>query len=151
MLHSPHKAMDTEKTTCERFIGVWTLDVASCQYEQGDPPLDGTYRIEFIADVLHFLIDWTDAEGLHHQVKFSGIPDGQKTEFAGAPLADALSIDNPSSSELHSAAYWQEEELMSVHRTLDARGKTMRVTQRVQLIDGTVLVNNSTYRKNPQA
>ena len=151
MVHWLGKTMDTEKATCERFIGVWTLDVASCHYEQGDPPLDGTYRIECIADVLHFLIDWTDAEGQHHQVKFSGVPDGQKTEFAGAPLADALSIDHPSSNELHSAAYWQEEELMSVRRTLDSRGKTMRVTQRVRLIDGTVLVNRSTYRKNPQA
>ena len=134
-----------------KFLGTWTLDPASCIYEQGSPPQEAIYHIVERAGVLHFIIDWVDEKGKQERVEFSGVPNGERAPFAGGLLADAMSVDAPSESELISAAYWQSEERMVATRTLSASGKSMRVLQMVRLPDGNELCNQSTYFKNALA
>lgn len=131
----------------EGFLGTWTLDPASCDYEQGLPPREGIYSIREDEGVLHFLMDWTDAEGEHHRVGFSGIPDGKPVPFEGGDLADALSITAVSPRELTSSAFYQGRELMVAQRQLDASGRAMRVIQVVRFPDGTDAANVSLYHK----
>ena len=143
--------MSQERKPYSGFLGTWSLDPASCVYEQGSAPQEGIYHIEDQEGVLHFLIDWVDVDGKQQRVSFSGVPDGEKTPFSGAPLADAMSVDAPSDSELVSAAYWQSERCMVATRTLSSSGKVMHVVQMVRLPDGTELRNQSTYFKNALA
>lgn len=129
------------------FLGTWVLIPESCRYEQGDPPRAGTYRIEARAGRLHFVIDWTAADGSAHHAEFSGVPDGVPAPFDGGELADALSVTVVSARDLRSSGYWRGAELMVAQRQLDDTGTAMRVTQVVRLPDGSSPANVSVYRK----
>ncbi|MCR9160776.1 MAG: hypothetical protein ACE37F_03930 [Nannocystaceae bacterium] len=134
----------------EDFLGLWQLIPESCQYEQGDPPKAGTYRIEEMPDgTLEFTATWTDAEGKEGSVSFSGFPDGTKMPFNAGDLADALAIEAVSARELNSYAYLDGRELMVAQRQLDATGQAMRITQIVRLPSGESPGNVAIYRRAP--
>ena len=136
--------------TYAAFIGTWILIPESCDYEQGEPPQGGSYRIEAAADGrLEFFIHWVDAEGEAHSATFGGVPDGRHAPYPGGDLADALSIDAVSPRELTSRAFYRGKERMVAQRQLDEHGLAMRVTQLVRLPDGQSLANVAIYRKKP--
>lgn len=130
------------------FLGLWQLVPESCQYEQGEPPTSGVYRIEEKEDgTLKFTAEWVDAQGKSDSVSFAGLPDGTKTPFAAGELADALAIEAVSSRELNSYAYFDGKELMLAQRQLDSSGDAMRVTQLVRLQNGESPSNVAIYRR----
>lgn len=129
------------------FLGTWVLVPERCDYEQGDPPISGSYVIEEHDGALVFHIEWTDAAGETHSADFSGVPDGQPVPFAGGDLADALSVTAVSDRELWSSAYREGEELMVAQRQLDDTRTAMRVVQLVRFRGGTDAANVSLYRK----
>lgn len=129
------------------FLGTWLLLPETCEYEQGDPPASGLYRIEDRDGRLHFHMEWTDAQGAPHQLEFSGTPGAGKEPFAGGELADALAIDAKSRRELTSYAYYRGRECMVAQRQLDETGSAMRVTQLVRLDGGHSFANVSIYRR----
>jgi len=132
------------------FLGIWVLDPTTCDYQQGEPPLAGTYLIEESGGRLAFTIEWVDADDARHEVKFSGVPDGQPVPFAGGDLADAMSVTAVSARELRSSAFWKGAEHMVAQRQLDETRMAMRVTQVVYLPDGIRLANVALYRKQVQ-
>lgn len=132
---------------CSRFLGTWVLVPESCDYEQNDPPLSGTYEIRLLDGTLHFDMRWTDSSGEPHAASFSGVPDGEPKPFAGGELADALAITAVSDRELNSSAFFRGRERMVAQRQLDDTGQAMRVIQLVRLPDGTSLRNISIYRR----
>ncbi len=136
---------------CEAFLGTWTLDPASCVYEQSEAPSEATHRIFVEDEKLVMTMHWTLSDGSEHQMQFSGIPNGEPMPFAGGELADALAIHALSKRELTTAAYWKGKELMVSQRQLDDTGSAMRVTQIVRFLDGTHASNVGVYRKNSQA
>ena len=140
--------MSVDASLYEGFLGTWQLIVESCRYEQGDPPMHGTYTISAENDVLTFSVKWRDAKGVDHAHAFSGIPDGVPAPYPGGDLADALSIHAVSASELNSSAFLCGRELMIAQRQLDATGTAMRVTQLVRLPDGTSPANVSIYLRS---
>ena len=132
----------------DRFLGTWILDPSTCLYEQGDPPQAGVYRISDDDEgVLHFAIEWVDAEGKSHTVSFSGPPSGEALPFPGGDLADAFATTLVSPRELTSSAFFQGRELMVAQRQLDDTGDNMRVVQQVRLPDGTRPTNVAIYRR----
>jgi len=133
------------------FLGTWTLDPASCVYEQSDPPKAATYRISLDSDVLSFTSHWEDAAGKTHQMTFSGVADGIAHPFAGGDLVDAMEIRAVSERELTTLAYWQGREIMLAQRQLDDTGRAMRMTQIVRYMDGNEEANVGVYQKNSQA
>ena len=133
------------------FLGTWTLDPDSCDYEQSEPPKEGTYRIEERGDQLHFIMRWVDAQDEEHLLSFSGPPNGQALPFAGGPLADALAITAVSERELNTSGFYRGEECMVAQRQLDATGSAMRVTQVVRFTDGSSAANIAVYHKNARA
>ncbi len=140
--------MSLNKQTYAAFLGSWNLIAESCEYEQGDAPQSGTYGIYELADgSLSFEIVWVDKEGEKHEVRFSGIPDGEAKSFEGGELADALSVTAVSPRELTTRAFWRGKERMVAQRQLDEHGVAMRVTQLVRFENGTTLANTSIYRK----
>lgn len=130
------------------FLGLWQLIPESCQYEQGDPPKTGFYRIEENKDgSLAFTAEWTDADGKPNSMSFSGFPDGTKTPFNAGELADSLAIEAISARELNSYAYLDGREQMVAQRQLDDTGNAMRVTQVVRLPNGESPGNVAIYRR----
>jgi len=127
------------------FLGTWTLDTATCAYEQGEPPWEDRHRIEAQGDELVIIMDWTDAEGETHHASFRGKPDGSMIPFNGGPLADALQITAPSETELHLSAFRGGIELMTATRTLANDGEMLELTQTVHLPDGTSPANVGIY------
>lgn len=130
-----------------RFLGQWILDVDLCDYEQGEPPKSGSYRIEQKGDALVFHMSWVDAVDELNNMSFQGKPDGVPEPFDGGPLADALSITSPSEHRLDSFAFRDGEILMVATRRLSEDGLTMTIEQTVNLPDGTSPSNRSIYRK----
>lgn len=130
------------------FIGTWLLDPASGQYEQGEPPRSGSYRIEEAGGRLAFHMEWIDAAGEAHAASFTGTPDGKPEPFAGGDLADALSVTPVSWRELNSAAYWKGRERMIASRQLDDDGGAMRVIQAVRLPGGERPTNIAIYLRS---
>ncbi|MGH1344545.1 MAG: hypothetical protein ACRBN8_23500 [Nannocystales bacterium] len=130
------------------FLGLWQLIPESCQYEQGDPPTSGSYRIAENKDgTVEFTAQWVDAAGKSGSVSFSGFPDGTKMPFAAGELADSLAVEAVSPRELNSYAYLDGKELMVAQRQLDASGDAMRVTQVVRLPNGESPGNVAVYRR----
>ncbi|MBT8494396.1 MAG: hypothetical protein KJO07_15175 [Deltaproteobacteria bacterium] len=129
------------------FLGTWVLDPRSCQYQQGEPPQAGSYRISEVGDELRFQMQWVDADGEKHQVEFSGAPDGVRYPFKGGELADALAVTAVSERELSTSAFYQGREVMTAQRQLDDTGRAMRITQIVRFLDGTRLANVAIYIK----
>ena len=138
---------ESEEKVYKGFLGRWQLIPESCQYEQGEAPIEGSYEISDDNGVLHFTMSWRDASGESHQVSFSGVPDGSKQPFSGGELADALSVTAVSERELRSSAFYQGKELMVAQRQLDETGQAMRITQVVRLPDGSQPANVSVYRR----
>ncbi len=131
------------------FLGWWRLIPESCNYEQGDPPTDGWYRIAEEPDrTLSFTARWTDSDEKRHEIRFAGPPDGSRVPFAGGELADALAIEAVSSRELNSYAYYRGVERMVAQRQLDGTGQAMRVVQLVRLPGGASPANVSVYRRS---
>ena len=133
--------------TYAAFLGMWQLIPESCKYEQGDPPRSGSYEISEDGDTLVFAMRWEDAEGEHHDLTFSGRPDGQLLPYEAGELADALSVSVISTRELNTSAYLKDEEIMVAQRQLDDTLMAMRITQVVRLAGGTSLFNSSVYRR----
>ncbi len=139
--------MSKTLSTYENFLGTWILDPRSCDYQQGEAPQAGTYRISESDGRLTFEVQWTDQAGASQQVEFSGVPNGEKQPFAGGDLADALAIHPVSKRELNSSAYYRGKERMVAQRQLDNSGNAMRVTQVVRFPDGTFLANVGVYSR----
>ena len=133
------------------FLGVWTLDPASCVYEQSEPPAEATYLISLDGEQLVFAMHWVDAQGESHQMQFSGPPNGKPMPFAGGELADSLVVRALSERELTTSAYSKGEELMVAQRQLDETGTAMRITQIVRFSNGYSESNVGVYRKSSQA
>ena len=129
------------------FLGLWVLDVASCEYEQGEPPQSGTYEITQDGGTLTFRMSWIDADGESHDLSFSGKPDGVPVPFNGGPLADALSISMPADDRLDSTAFFEGQELMRASRILSADRSSLDILQSVKLPDGSTPSNRATYRR----
>ncbi len=127
------------------FLGTWILIPESCDYEQGDPPIEGSTTIEARDGRLVFELRWTDAEGRVDSVRFEGAPDGVPMPFDDDGLA--LAIEVVSARDLRTSAYLGGKELMVSQRQLDDTGAAMRVTQLVRYPDGSSLSNVSIYRR----
>ncbi len=127
------------------FLGVWELEPDTCIYQQSEPPRAGHYIISEVREGLNFQMSWTDASGEEQTHSFTGVPDGDARPFAGGELADSLSVSAPSVTELNTAAYFKDRELMSVKRVLLPGGTHMEVLQAVHLPDGTTPTNIARY------
>ena len=127
------------------FLGIWQLDTATCDYEQGEPPWSDRHQIAADGDELVIIMDWTDAAGDTHHASLRAKPDGSKIPFNGGPLADALQITAPSELELTSSAFRDGVELMTATRELEPDGMSFYLVQTVHLPDGTSPSNRATY------
>jgi hypothetical protein len=137
----------TEQPLYKHFIANWRLMPETCNYEQGEAPIAGSYTIEEGGKGLIFTMRWTDTAFEQHDISFTACPDGKRHAFDGGALADALSVTAVSKSELISAAFKGGMELMLATLTLSENGNFLDLKQVVRLPDLTEPSNLSRYKR----
>ncbi|MEP3275468.1 MAG: hypothetical protein ABJN26_19855 [Stappiaceae bacterium] len=129
------------------FLGTWIMDPDESEYDQGDPPKSGTYRIEDESGLLIFSMNWIDAEGVSHSESFSGIPNGKPVRLRESGLVDELVLYFEKPTKLVSEARRNGLTIMKATRELSDDGASMTVDQTVHVLDEQTFVNTSIYHR----
>jgi len=74
------------------FLGVWHLIPEKCNYELGEPPLQGSYEIQREGDKLIFIMNWTDHQNKNNHVEFTETCDGLFHELEDKTFADEICL-----------------------------------------------------------
>ena len=133
------------------FLGRWQLIPESCQYEQGAPPIEGSYEIDASNGFLHFTI-CSRAKPVQGQTQkeicatFSARPDGSKSKTEGT-LIDAMSLHAISIRELNTRAYVGDTVRMFAQQQLDESLSAMRVVQKVVFENESEEINIAVYKR----
>ncbi len=127
------------------FLGTWIMDPDESEYDQGDPPKSGTYRIEDDSGLLIFTMNWIDADGTSHSESFSGIPNGKPIRLRESGLVDELVLFFETPRKLVSEARRGGLTIMKAARTLSDDGTSLTIDQVVHVLDDQTFVNTSIY------
>ena len=130
----------------EKFLGQWVLDVASCEYEQGDPPKYERHHLRIDGEELIIEMNRTDADDQIHNLTFITRVNGERTPFNGGPLADEVSA-TLNGNELSVSAWRAGVELMFAERRISDDGSRMDLYQQVNLPDGSSPSNQAIFRR----
>lgn len=111
--------------TSNKFIGTWQLVPELCQYQDGHPPLSGTYKITENGEDVSMELDWTDEHEKDHHLAYGGPMDGTVIQIKGGKLeASYTRIDE---LRLDSASYYDGRETAYAHRKASEDGQLMVV------------------------
>jgi hypothetical protein len=111
------------------FLGTWQLDPSQSQYEFGQPPQSGLYRIEPEGTSLKFTAEWVTADGQPGQVVYYAIPDGQDHPSGHPTVADTIATTQVSARQMDTVSKKDGRIVAVANRVLSPDGRTMTVTQ----------------------
>ena len=131
----------------DAFLGTWVLVPEKAQYELGQPPQSGLYRLSTDGEQYHFTVEWQDAAGHSHSTAFDGIPDGQQYAYTDNPAVDVVSFTRVDAFTLDSDTFKDGQQIAHARRILADDGRTMTVSQGGTLPDGRTFTNISVYVK----
>ena len=138
----------------DAYIGTWTLVPELCIYEEGQPPLSGTYRISQSEGEVSISIDWEASDGSAHHIEFGAPSDGTRQPLStpevasvDAPGISHLSITRVSPLILDSSAYAGADEVAYARRLASQDGLLLSTVQVGRRADGTSFRNFQVYRK----
>ena len=132
----------------EKYLGSWELVPELCIYQQGDPPLEGTYHIGSKNGAIEFRIAWKDQAGQEHNLEFGGPLDGEAHK-SDAPGVSHVKYEKISESILDSTSYDNGSILMYARRIASADASLLSVMQRI-MIGESAHSNFQVYRRlNP--
>lgn len=129
-----------------RYLGLWHLIPELSIYEQGEPPVSGTYHITESDGVVAFSIDWTAPGGTPNSMAFSGPLDGAKHP-ADLPGLSHVSYTHIDEWTLDSAAFADDRQMMHARRRASKDGTLLAVVQRIRIPDGAMISNMQVYRR----
>jgi hypothetical protein len=142
----------------DTYIGTWTLVPELCIYEEGQPPLSGTYRISQADGDVRISIDWKAPDGSAHQIEFGAPNDGTRQPSGApgvasrdAPAVSHLSITRVSPSILDSSAFAGADEVAYARRSASQDGLLLSTVQVGRRADGTSFRNFQVYRRDRPA
>ena len=130
----------------DAYIGTWTLVPELCIYEEGQPPLSGTYRISQSEGEVSISIDWEASDGSAHHIEFGAPSDGTR-QPSSTPGSLDLSITRVSPLILDSSAYAGADEVAYARRLASQDGLLLSTVQVGRRADGTSFRNFQVYRK----
>lgn len=125
------------------FCGVWELDPATLNYQQGRPGRRAVYTIARTAEGLEFTLDAEDADGKPMHFTYGGKLDGTPHTMPGTPLSIALTVLDDGSIE--STAFMDGVAIDRWTRTLGADRTAMLVCQHGT--GGKTFTNSGLYRR----
>ncbi len=138
----------------DAYIGTWTLVPELCIYEEGQPPLSGTYRTSQSEGEVSISIDWEASDGSTHHIEFGAPNDGTRQPLStpgvasvDAPGISHLSITRVSPLILDSSAYAGADEVAYARRLASQDGLLLSTVQVGRRADGTSFRNFQVYRK----
>ena len=129
------------------FVGTWELQAEQSQYEVGQPPASGLYRIESEGAGYLVTMQWQTAVNESKEMSYTSIPDGQDYAYENPEIAEFVSMTRVDERRLDSATKKGGQRIAHARRELAEDGQTMRVTQSGLLPDGSWFHNVSVYKR----
>lgn len=135
----------------DAFLGIWALDPAQSQYQFGQPPQAGLYRIASGIDSSGYMISmsWTDSQGREAYAAYSAMPDGVEYPYENSDVADTISMTRLDERTLDTAIFKNGECIAYSLRQLSDVGDAMRIVQSGFAPDGSRFDNYSVYVRQP--
>jgi hypothetical protein len=125
----------------------WVLVPELCIYEEGEPPLEGVYRITSKEGLVDLRIAWRDIHDQTHSIQFGGPCDGESHQ-SDQPGIAAVSFTQVDELTLDSAAFSEDgTELMWARRRKSEDGWLLSTVQRLRREDGTTYSLTQVYRR----
>ena len=141
------RQLPPSKSKDDPFLGSWSLVPELAQYEFGQPPQGGTYRIEASGEGYLIAMEWLAAEGTAHQLSYPAIPDGKEYPYENPAVADTVSMTRIDRQTLDSTSKKSGRIIGYAHRVLSDDGLAMTVYQSGTAPDGQDFTNVATYKK----
>ncbi len=110
------------------YLGKWQLVPELCIYQQGEPPISGVYELTGIPGGVDVQIAWEDSEGNALTTGFNGPDDGSKQSIE-APGITHFSITRIDENTLDSAAFDDDQTIMTARRVVSNDGKLLTTVQ----------------------
>lgn len=127
------------------FVGTWELVPAKSDYQFGDPPTRGTYKIERFGTDYRMTMAWTTVHGRNLEMSYEGTPDGVQYPLENSIVADGMSMTRVDELTLDSATFKNIDQIAHARRSLSADKNTMTVTQSGKTPDGDDFANVAVY------
>lgn len=142
---SPHFGATSLKI--DPFVGTWELQPEQSQYEAGQPPASGLYRIEPQGEGYLVTMQWQTAAGAAKEMHYTSIPDGKDYAYENPEIAEFVSMTRVDEKTLDSATKKGGQMIAHARRELSKDAQAMRVTQSGLLPDGSWFKNISVYKR----
>jgi hypothetical protein len=143
---STHPETSSTSARPDPFYGEWALDPTQSQYELGNPPASGLYRLAAAGDAIAVTMIWDTVDGQHFEQRYEVIPDGKDYPYDSSAV-DALMCALVDPVTLDTTAKKNGQIVAHGRRTLSADGQTMTIVQSGQTPQGQSFRNLSVYRR----
>lgn len=134
-------------TVIDPFLGIWQLIPEKSAYEQGDPPIGGTYTLEVRGDGYLVTMQWETYYGAWSEMSYHAIPDGQDHPYDDHTVADTISMTRVDQLTLDSDAKKGGSVIAHARRILSADLREMTVIQSGPRPEGGTFKNLAVYRR----
>ena len=131
----------------DAFLGTWLLDPTRCDYEFGEPPDSGSYRLEATETGYLISMTWITAAGEAHSMAYKATPDGKQYPYENPAVAEAASMTRVGERQLDSATFKGGQQIAHAARFLSADEQSMTVIQSGFGPDGKGFRNTAVYIK----
>jgi hypothetical protein len=130
------------------FLASWQLFPEKGNYEYGERPKSGIYKIESTEDKKELMIShhWMTIEDHGFDSKFKIRADGQLNDFANQDLADHIQTSFPDSISFEIHFYRNGQVVLHVVHEIMPNGY-LKITQQGTRQDGTAYTNTEVYHK----
>ena len=129
----------------DAFLGTWIMQPEQNDYQFGNPPQQGSYKIETEGDGYLVTMDWMTADGKEMTMSYNAIPDGKEYPTDPATGVDTMSMTRISDNVLDSAAMKDGVVVAYGTRILSEDENTMTVKQSGKTPNGQEFINTSVY------
>lgn len=130
------------------FLASWQLFPEKCNYEMGDRPKSGIYKIEAVEGAKEIIIshNWVTLENQAFSSSYPIIADGSMHAFSQPDLAEQAQVHFTDSISFEIAFYKHSERVLHVLHEIMPNGY-LKTTQQGLRPDGTSYTNIEIYHK----
>jgi hypothetical protein len=132
-------------SSSDPFLGTWTLDPDTLDYQHGRPGRRAVYKIEASPEGLNFILDADDADGKGMNVTYGGHLDGRDQSIPGTDAV--LVLTRFDQNNIESTLKRSGKIVDRWTREILPDRDTMRIVQHGLHPDGSAFRNSGLYRR----